>query len=97
MIAAKQVERAKGAAALLTAGPSAPGAADARYDLEEKFKQLDMENYENDDDNLIARMLQVSANSPVAECSGGWPHLRSQCFNLQRTRCCDWSCDCISR
>jgi hypothetical protein len=44
---------------MLTAGTSDSGVAATRYDLEEKFKQLDMENYDNDDDNLIARMLQV--------------------------------------
>ena len=44
----------------------AAGVSDAQ--LEQAFQKLDMENYDNDEDNLVARLLQVCCSSAVWLC-----------------------------
>jgi hypothetical protein len=76
-----QVARARGVAGSMASQPDGASAARPGGNLEAAFKQLDMDNYDDDDDNLVSRLLQVCSFLSLA-----WdlrvPRVRGVCLSV---------------
>lgn len=70
-----QVQRASEMAASMVTASAGPSATASH--LEAAMKRLDMDNYDNDEDTLVNRVLQVcSSRKPIASegLDIAWPH-----------------------